>query len=239
VLRELALVTDENDRAIAREYLERYLAAEAPDRITAEARVRLGRWYARERRWSQAILQLRLALGGRPPDPRIAVFGRILLAEAYMQTGRLAEAIDLLRGSLSSTAQHIYPPDYATPFALAVAYDRDEQITLAHETLERLAGLAPDALSLVLADHHGQKTPLVPLEERHYFAALQYEVLGHLAESRAEWLAYLRWKDAPYRERARQHLVEVEKMLRAETASRARPPAPTPSPFPPLPLGVP
>ena len=239
VLRELALVSDENGRPGARALLERYLEREAPERAAAEARLRLGRWYARERRWREAVVQLRLALGGRPADARTAATARVLLASIYMQTNRLGEAIELLRGALVGGPGIGYPPDYATPFALAVAYDRDEQITLAHETLERLAAMGPEALSMALGDGQGGRISLVPPEERHYFAALQYEVLGLLVEARAEWQAYLRWEQAPYRARARQHLAAVDRLLREQGSGRAPVAAPPPSPFGPMPLGVP
>ena len=233
LLRELAIVTDERGRPSAREHLERYLAVESPDRSTADARMRLGRWYARERRFGEAIAQLRLALGGRP-DARTALAARQLLALVYMQTGRLAEAIDLLRGGLVGGHPPGALPDYATPYLLAVAYDRDEQITLAHQTLEQIARLSPDALSQVLIDQHGNRLEVLPGWERHYLAALQFEVLGQLVEARAEWLAYLRWDEAPYRARARQHLVAVERMLRDQATGRAARPAP-PRPHAPVP----
>src|SRR4029078_1739958 len=69
VLRQLALVQDENDAAGAQKTLERYVAAEIPDRVSAEPRVRLARWYARQRRYNDAVVQLRLSLRRPPAEP--------------------------------------------------------------------------------------------------------------------------------------------------------------------------
>lgn len=219
--RELALVLDENERPTAQAALERYLRDEVPERVTADARVRLARWYARQRRYGEAIVQLRLALGQGGADPRSRATALVLLASVYMNTGRLAEAIDLLGGAGSATPLY---GDVMPSFALAVAYDRDEQVTLAHDTIQRMLIARPDALFYALHDDTGTRNPLVPAYERHYFAALQHEALGHLPEARTEWLAYARTPDAPYRGRARQHLAAVEEMLRA----KRRAPAPKP-----------
>jgi hypothetical protein len=229
--RELAIVTDENDRPVAQAALERYLADEAPGRVSADARVRLGRWYARQRRFSDAVVQLRAALGGRP-DYRTRTQAVLLLSSVLMHTGRLAEAIDLLRGHVASAGFGSQGWEPLTLFALAVAYDRDEQITLAHEVLTRIVsqGNGNDQLMNVL--HDGtippNRNPLIPPVERHYFAALQYEALGYLPEARAEWRAYASSDDAPYRARAEQHIAGIDELLREQRIRRSKV-APDPS----------
>lgn len=234
--RELAVVLDENDRPAAQAALERYLADEVPERVTGEARVRLARWYARQRRFGDAIVQLRLALGSPGVDPKSRTIGLVLLASIYMHTGRLAEAIDLLEGS--STVMVFGGVDLLPAFALAVAYDRDEQVTLAHDTIQRIVGNNPEALWYVLFDFNGFRHPLVPAIERHYFAALQYEALGMIPEARTEWLAYARGDDAPFKERARQHVTDLDQLsherMRAPKPKRAAttPAAPAPPPIP-------
>ena len=230
--RELAIVADENERPGAQAALERYLADEVPERISPDARVRLGRWYARQRRFGDALVQLRQALGGRP-EHRTRTQAVLLLSSILMHTGRLAEAIDLLRGHVASAAFGYYGWEPLTLFALAVAYDRDEQISLAHEILTRIVSAGQDQLMNVLHDGNipPNRNPLVPPIERHYFAALQYEALGFLPEARAEWQAYAVAEDAPYRDRAEQHVAHVDRLMRERRASRrARPPKPRPSP---------
>ena len=223
--RELAIVTDENDRPSAQAALERYLADEAAERISPDVRVRLGRWYARQRRFDDAVSQLRLALGGRP-EHRTRTQGVLLLSSILMHTGRLPEAIDLLRGHVASASFGYYGWEPLSLFALAVAYDRDEQISLAHEVLTRIVSAGQDQLMNVLHDGNipPNRNPLVPPIERHYFAGLQYEALGYLPEARAEWQAYAAARDAPYRERAAQHVRQIDRLLKIERAtSRARP----------------
>lgn len=216
VLRELALVQDENEVPAAQQSLERYLAAEIPERISAEPRVRLGRWYARQRRFGDATVQLRLALGSPGTDPGLRSQALHLLATVLMHSDRLAEAIDLLR---SATQTSPSPP---TLFALAVAYDRDEQITRALETLESMRAMSTPAFADVLVQSENRRPVVfVPPWERHYYAALQYELLGFLPEARSEWQAYIRCDEAPYRERARQHLALVDR-LAIEQAAAAR-----------------
>ena len=231
VLRELALVQDENEQPAAQETLERYLAAEIPERISAEPRVRLGRWYARQRRFSDATVQLRLALGSPAGEAGLRSQALHLYATVLMHSDRLAEAIDLLRSATATS------PTPQTMFALAVAYDRDEQITRALETLESMRAMNTPPFSDVLLQQETRRPVVfVPPWERHYYAALQYELLGYLPEARSEWQAYIRCDPAPYRERARQHLVLVERLAieRARAARRPGkkkvPPAPPPVP---------
>ena len=237
VLRELALVQDESEQPAAQESLERYLATEIPERITAEPRLRLGRWYARQRRFSDATVQLRLALGSPNPEPGLRSQALHLLATVYMHSDRLAEAIDLLSSAVATSATP------QTMFALAVAYDRDEQITRALETLESMRSMNTQPFTdVLLQQENSRPVVFVPPWERHYYAALQYELLGYLAEAKSEWQAYIRVDEAPYRERARQHLVLVERLAieRAQAARRAvrKPAAPaTPVLPPPLPPG--
>jgi tetratricopeptide (TPR) repeat protein len=241
VLRELAIVADESDEPGAEKALERYLAQEVPERISADARVRLGRWYARQRRFADATVQLRLALGSPATDLRARSQATILMATVLMHSGRLAEAIDLLGSAVASIPMPPYGfVDHATQFALAVAYDRDEQITLAHETLATMRAGNPEAFSAVLTEFEGRGHPIafVPPWERHYYAGLQFELLGHLAEARAEWLAYLRVDDAPYRGRVRQHLELVDRLIAERAAAARRAPKKVPAPPPPLPPGV-
>jgi tetratricopeptide (TPR) repeat protein len=235
VLRELALALDEGDDPAARETLERYLAAEIPERVSAEPRLRLGRWYARQRRFGDAVVQLRLALGSPATELALRSQALHLLATVLMHSGRLAEAIDLLESAVATT------PTPPIMFALAVAYDRDEQITRALETLERMRAMNTPPFSDVLLQQESRRAVVfVPPWERHYYAALQYELIGYLPEARSEWQAYVRCDGAPYRERARQHLALVDKLAieQARAARRAGKKPPVAPPPPPPPAGV-
>ena len=85
----------------------------------------------------------------------------ILMATVLMHSGRLAEAIDLLGSAVASIPMPPYGfVDHATQFALAVAYDRDEQITLAHETLATMRAGNPEAFSAVLTEFEGRGHPI-------------------------------------------------------------------------------
>jgi tetratricopeptide (TPR) repeat protein len=217
LLRELAIVTDENDRPTAQAALERYLASAPRGRASPDARFRLARWYARQRRFADAEAQLRAALGGRP-EYRTRTQTVLLLSSVLMHTGRLSDAIELLRGQvvLAGPGGAVDP---LTMFALAVAYDRDEQISLARDALARIVGQGNgnDQLMNVLFDGNlaPNRNPLVPPVERRYFAALQYEALGFLPEARLEWQAYAAEDDAPYRARAAQHIASIDRLLEA------------------------
>ena len=239
VLRELALTQDENEVPAAQETLERYLAAEIPERVSAEPRVRLGRWYARQRRFSDATVQLRLALGSPAGESAMRSQALHLLATVLMHSDRLAEAIDLLESAAASSGTP------QTLFALAVAYDRDEQITRALETLESMRAMSnPAFIDVLVQPENRRPVVFVPPWERHYYAALQYELLGYLPEARSEWQAYIQVEEAPYRDRARQHLALVERLAieQAAAARRAarttkKPATPPVPPAPPLPPG--
>ncbi len=234
VLRQLALVQDENDQPGAQKTLERYLAAEIPDRVSAEPRVRLARWYARQRRYGDAIVQLRLALGSPVTELGLRAQALHLYATILMHSDRLAEAIDLLQSAASSN------PTPQTVFALAVAYDRDEQITRALETLESLRAMNTTPFAdVLLQPERGRQVVFVPPWERHYYAALQFELLGYLPEARSEWQAYIRCDQAPYRERARQHLVLVDRLAVEQARAAKRAAKKPPAPVPPVPVIAP
>ena len=241
VERALAVVLDENQRPGAQAALERYLGDLVPGQAAssdvADVRNRLAQWYARQRRWEDAARQLRLALGVRVPDRKTRIEATLLLSSIYMNTGRLPEAIDLLR-SANPAPSYTWGADYLTPFALAVAYDRDEQITRAHDVLERLAS-NQEALSHALMDQSSppDRNPLIPTIETHYFRGLQYEALGFLPEARVEWVAYARTPGAPYRARALQHVADIDRMLKQAEAqgTPSKKPPPPPRHHPPVP----
>ena len=181
--------------------LERYL--DGDDRPEDNpTRGLLGQIYAQQGRFGEAIPLLRAGIASHS---RSAIHS---LASVYMERGRIAEAIDLLEHA---------PQSHELMLALAVAYDRDEQIGLAAETLEKLTsmlggtgaqlGTLPDGIGVIYA----------PAIDQRYFAALLYEAAGHLPESRAEWMAYARAHPAPrYRRRALEHVAAIDQMIGAK-----------------------
>lgn len=177
--------------------LERYLdGTDQPE--DNPVRGLLGQIYAQQGRYGEAIGPLR---AGVASHSRSAIHS---LAGAYMERGRIAEAIDLLEHA---------PQSHELMLALAVAYDRDEQVGQAAETLEKLAsmlggtgaglGTLPDGIGVIFA----------PAIDQRYFAALLLEAAGHLPEARAEWMAYARARPAPrFGERALAHVAEIDRM---------------------------
>lgn len=224
VKREIGYAADERgDMELARQMLEQYLADEIAERVQPLARVRLGRLYARQEKWEEAIAQLRLALG----DPQVVndqPQAVVTLASVYMEQGRLAEAIDLLKYYVDANRNNYYSTQIMIPFALAVAYDRDEQITLAHDTLDKLvAGGQTQNLVNALVESTYTRLQFTPAIDRHYFAGLQYESMGYLSEAREEFAAYARaGEGARYRERARTHIRSIDQLQREQAAAARR-----------------
>jgi hypothetical protein len=106
-----------------------------------------------------------------------------------------------------------------TVLALAVLYDRDEQISQAFDLVLRAQGALDGAYAerfeagLALA-------PPVPAAELHYHRAFLYETAGFAHEARAEWLAYLRLGTGRGLVRARAHLAALDAFVRDRRPSR-------------------
>ncbi len=228
LLLELGQVSDDLERNDeARAALTAYLENQLPDRIDPVAHLRLGRLLARQRDWDGAVVQLRRALAGplsglgQPEAIRC-------LASVYMETGRMADAIDLLRTATSRPTA----VDPILELTLAVAYDRDEQVTRAHEVLQHLVAnnnYPSGPLSLLDRQHYGfTRGPLlfVPATDRDYYYALLYEVACNLSEARAEWRAYQR-SGARFHARAQAHVTAIDALLRRRLGPRSKP-APAP-----------
>ena len=101
-----------------------------------------------------------LSRGGRLASNMYEVHWR--LGEAYMALGRLKEAIGALR-----TARKINPREYLLRYALAGAYDRDEQLSLSRAELDFLRYRDSKMWRL------GQpNTYITPPEDRYYFLGI-------------------------------------------------------------------
>lgn len=130
------------------------------------------------------------------------------LANLYADQGRITAATSLL-GHYTSAAS----PDLLAMFALAVVYDKDEQISRAWATLDTLKSQQQRILTMTLV-RSLEPLAFVPAADRHYYLALLYEAGDYLAEARQEWHNYLRNRDqSRYARRARQHIEAIDARL--------------------------
>jgi tetratricopeptide (TPR) repeat protein len=138
------------------------------------------------------------------------------LGYVYMAEGRLDDALDAFaRADAAQRASGNADP--APLLALAIAYDRDEQIGRALEVAEQARQLDPAFAFLMMAattsQWQGTAGFFAPASDRHYWFAFAYEALGQLPEARAEWRAYLASPSPTYRLRAQEHLRQVDAAL--------------------------
>src|SRR5690606_20697904 len=108
------------------------------ERAGIEATGRLGMIYLRLGQLDQAIRYLRAAQmpvsAGLPITAHVAVH----LSNALAARGQMTEAIDVLATSIPPQLQY-YPNELTlVSFALAVQYDRDEQLGAAFDVLDRM-----------------------------------------------------------------------------------------------------
>ncbi len=228
IKREIAFVSYDLGRSDeAHAALTDYLQSEVSERVDASAHWRRGHLFARQREWKSAIVALRLALDGRRSPVILSERSQAIrcLANVYMETGRMAEAIEVLESSLPSEPSS----DPLLHFSLALAYDRDEQLTRAHELLDKLVNHNRYGSSLIhlFTQHRFQGGAMLftPPADRHYYHALLFEISDLLSEARTEWLAYARTADAPYARRARTHVDAIDKILRQRLGKARRPAA--------------
>jgi tetratricopeptide (TPR) repeat protein len=212
VLYTLGRVADEAGRADeAIEALTAYLAIE-PD--GQDAQLRLGRIHLRRREYPDAIRYLRAA-AAMSWTTEAAVY----LANALTAVGRDEEALAVLKSSGERTA--MFGSDYQIgSFALAVAYDRDEQLSEAFDVLDRMQSVMQSSFTAQM-QMSIDSLHLVPAVEVHYFRALLYESSGFLDEARASWLIYAAGgDDARFRRRALAHVAAIDLLRARELAAR-------------------
>lgn len=187
------------------------------ERAGIEATGRLGMIYLRLGQLDQAIRYLRAAQmpvsAGLPITAHVAVH----LSNALAARGQMTEAIDVLATSIPPQLQY-YPNELTlVSFALAVQYDRDEQLAAAFDVLDRMQGVLQGQLaSMVQNVLAGMR--FAPAEDRHYYYALLYEAAGHYTEARAEWALYAASGNAAYRSRALDHIKAIDALRRAPPA---------------------
>jgi tetratricopeptide (TPR) repeat protein len=225
VLEMLAYVEEASGHAEqALELYQRATAAQSGD-LSSELCLRHGLLLARTGELDQATRKLRdcLELPGQTSwlgSQSARTKALVHLASLQVRHGRVSAATGLLAHHTSTQ-----PADPFALFSLAVIYDKDEQITLAYELLDRLRSRHQGVLALTLSRSF-DRFEFLPAADQHYYLALLYETTGHLAEAREEWHNYIRSGDeAGHVRRARQHLEAIDALLahaRRSTATRSR-----------------
>jgi hypothetical protein len=226
----LGKVADDSGRAgAAIEAFEAYLR-EAPAPV-AEAHQRLGRLYLRMHHLDAAIRQLRLGLVGAQSAPTT-----VYLATALTASGRGDDAIQVLADALDDQRSNYFNVDATTlGLALAVAYDRDEELSSAFQILDHMQSALTTSYASQLQQSIStlQFTPAI---DQRYWQALFYESNGLYAEARAEWLNYAAGgADARWKDRALAHVAAIDKLRAAELDARAKGKSKPPEPPPPPP----
>ena len=103
------------------------------------------------------------------------------VAESLMALGRLEEAIQRYRASVA------LQPGYALAWwGLAIALDRDEQISKAREAVTRALAGDPDMRALT-----SEGVFFIPAGDIHYYFAFGYWAKGDLVRSKKEWESFL------------------------------------------------
>lgn len=178
-----------------------------PDKAGAEVTGRLGAIYLRLGQLDDAIRYLRLAQGGQLTS--VTAQALLHLSSALAQRGQTNEAIDVLADALPQN-----PPYYSTEmqlvaFALAVAYDRDDQRTAAVETLEHLRAALQEQWGVMV---QAALAPMrfAPADDQQYYRALLLEATDNYADARTEWALYAA-NHGRYAARALDHVVAIDK----------------------------
>jgi tetratricopeptide (TPR) repeat protein len=121
-------------------------------------------------------------------------------AEALMALGRLEESIQRYEDSLA-----LAPGALLTTWGLAVALDRDEQVSRAAELMARVISSDP-----AMNELRREGVFFVPEGDIHYYLALGSETLGDLPRAQREWELYLKDQaQSPFAPRARAHLAKL------------------------------
>jgi tetratricopeptide (TPR) repeat protein len=190
-----------------------------PDKAGIEVTGRLGEIYLRLGQLDDAIRYLRMAEGpivsGNPMTAHVLVH----LSTALALRGQTTEAIDVLVDALPAAPQ-FYANEYQiVAFALAVAYDRDDQRSAALEQLDHLRSQLQEQWGVMVHAALGTMR-FAPAEDQQYYRALLLETSDSYADARAEWALYAAAHGA-YAERALDHVAAIDK--RPKTAVSALP----------------
>jgi tetratricopeptide (TPR) repeat protein len=251
VLRNLGTLADEGGQTeLALTAFDEYMEEIDDDsKIPSDVYMRLGRIHARLREYDEAVHALRKSLVANVNTGGYYFqysqgHTLVALSSSLAASGRLADAIDTLKTYLTRIQYYGDEPSVQAGFALAVAYDRDEQRSNAFEMLDLLINASQGSYGVV-AYSALSRLSFTPAIDQHYYYALLYESLGYLSEARTEWQAYARGGDeALFRGRALDHVESIDAMLEEKVAKEqadkkasrrrgrggAATPAPTPTP---------
>jgi Tfp pilus assembly protein PilF len=175
----------------AERQLTAYVATAPSGAQRADALLHLGRIALRQGRVDDAVTQLRQA-ATQPSDRFTEVRATIALAHALEANGDVAAATAALNRLIDQVPLDGDPASVAAHVALAVIYDRDEQITAAFDVLTRLRTTL-NTEYIRLCDDALRAFPPPLAMDLHYYRALVYETWVYLtAEALASWRAYER-----------------------------------------------
>jgi len=194
----------------------RYARRLAPDRLEVLKQL------------DDAVRYLRMAQGpivpGQPETARILVN----LSTALALRGQTTDAIDVLADAMPAAPAYYSNEYQLATFALAVAYDRDDQRSAAVEQLERLrAGLQEQWGLMVAAAIAAFRFSRA--EDQQYYRALLLEATDNYADARTEWAIYAA-SHGPYARRALEHITAIDKRTVSGVSGG---PGPTTVPFTP------
>ncbi|MEZ4400960.1 MAG: hypothetical protein R3B06_13120 [Kofleriaceae bacterium] len=193
-------------------FLRQYLAAAPAGVRRADALVLVGRIALRQGHLEEAIAALRVA-AAQPADLHRRTRARIALAHALEAAGDVTAAVAALRDLKEANPATGELPGFAAYLALAVIYDRDDQVALAADTLARMrAPISGDYQRTI--DEVLRWFPPPIATDAHYYRALAVDGTP-FAERDAyrAWLAYER-SGAPAAARAAEHRRAADLALR-------------------------
>lgn len=170
---------------------------------------RLGAIYLRLGQLDDAIRYLRVAQGPIVPGTPVSAHVLIHLATALALRGQSTEAIDVLADALPASPPYYSNEMQMVAFALAVAYDRDDQRTAALETLDHLHAALQESWGTMIQQSLSTLR-FAPAEDQQYYRALLLEATDNYSDARAEWALYAAANGA-YAQRALDHIAAIDK----------------------------
>lgn len=227
VLRLLGHVADElGNTEEARGAFETAVRIAGAEKAGPDITGGLGAIYLRLGKVDAAIRYLRLAQGPLDNTKPISAVVLVHLAHALAARGDMASAIDTLANAMPTSSQYYSNEMALVAFALAIQYDRDEQAGAAFEVIDHMQTQLTSSFDQTVATAL-LSMRFAPAEDRHYYQALLYEVMGYFTEARAEWALYAA-ADMPFRARAEAHIAAIDAMRRSPPRAKKPKPVVTP-----------